>query len=879
MSRRGFSLFVVFLLVLALPAAAQIAAEGGSRLSTLSFVDESLVSPPVLESVDEVQGPLRSAVAMSWARFVREGEWTASVDRRTGLIDLVEGSGIPWISGHGNLLVAGEGTDRPDLSTLEGLSRDFLLDAAPMLGVDAESLRLNPDRSGSPADYLWFVDYDVEHDGVPVEGARVVFRVNNGNLIQFGTENLPAPGAEAPPAKLTRNDALAVVASYIGGFSAADSFLDGGSERLLPVNLAAAGFADGFEPGRGRGLARVWQFVFRRDDDDATWRARVDAAGGRLLELRDVNDYAAAQVTGGVKFLGVAQTRPMPFANVATGVYTNSAGIYNYTSGTFTSTLNGQYVRISDNCGSISKASDASGNIAFGTSSGSDCTTPGSGGNGNTHSARTQFYHVNRAKEIARGWITRAWLTSQLTANVNINNTCNAFWNGSTINFYRSGGGCGNTGEIEGVSLHEYGHGLDTNDGSGTSPDKGTGETYGDFTAALATHTSCIGAGFRSTNCGGYGDACTSCTGVRDIDWAKHSSATAHTVGNFTQPRCPASSTYTGPCGREGHCESYVASEALWDLAARDLPSPGTGSAWARVDRLWYLSRVSATGAFTCVKTTSPWTSNGCGTGSLWKTMRAVDDDDGNLANGTPSSASLYAAFNRHGIACTSDPGANTSFRGCAPPAVPTVSLSPGNNQVTVNISGSTGVYDVYRSENGCNSGFIKDTNDSASTSVVDTDVANGATYYDQVTAHPSGKEACASAPSTCLSVVPAVVAGLDLYTVPGCRLLDTRPASALVSGVPLVVLIAGKCGVPSDAKAVSLNVTVVGPTRSGNLRLYPGNGAVPTTSAINFQAGLNRANNAIMPLATNGVGTLGAAAFLSGGTVHLILDVNGYYK
>ena len=92
--------------------------------------------------------------------------------------------------------------------------------------------------------------------------------------------------------------------------------------------------------------------------------------------------------------------RPTPFANVSSGGFTNSAGIYNFTSGTVTSTLAGQYVKITDTCGAISQASDASGNIAFGTSTGTDCTTPGHGGAGNTHSAREQFYQVNRIKEV-----------------------------------------------------------------------------------------------------------------------------------------------------------------------------------------------------------------------------------------------------------------------------------------------------------------------------------------------------------------------------------------------------------------------------------------------------------------------------------------------
>ena len=746
-------------LAAALPvvAAAQVIKEPSDPLDALAVIDERLSPQPVMEPVEDAESELEPGVRNGWHEFRGNRAMKGQVDRRNGRIDFVEGEGIPWIPGRGNSLkhedIANHlnGKKKPDLSTLDSISRSFLPRVAHLIGVDVKSLRLAAGRSGNPIDYLWYLDYNVEIDGLVVDGARVVFRVNHGNMIQLGTENLPSPNAKAPKAQVTREQALSALAAYVGGMQGGDVFLDGGTERLIPVAVDG----ESFEFGKGRGLARAWEFTFRRAGSDGTWRARVDAVTGEILEFRDTNHYA--QATGGVKFLGVPQNRPMPFTNLSSGGFTNSAGVYNYPGGTVTSSLAGQYVRIVDNCGAISLSANGSGDLLFGGTSGTDCTTPGVGGAGNTFSARGQFYHVNRAKEIARGWLpSNTWLNAQLTANVNINQTCNAFWNGSTINFYRSGGGCGNTGEIEGVSLHEYGHGLDSNDGNGASPENGTGETYGDFTAALATHTSCIGAGFLGNNCGGYGDACTSCTGVRDIDWAKHASNTPHTVANFTQPRCPTSFGYVGPCNREGHCESYVASEALWDLAARDMPNPGSGAAWAAVDRLWFLSRSTATRSFTCTTSTSPWTSNGCNTGSLWKVMRAVDDDNGNLADGTPNSAALYAAFNRHGIACTTDAGANVSFRGCAQPAVPTLSVTGGNNSVTVSWSGSSGVYDVYRTENGCNSGFTKISNDVAGTSVTDNGVANGFTYYYQVAAHPSGNEACASAPSTCVSVTPS---------------------------------------------------------------------------------------------------------------------------
>src|SRR6185295_6741499 len=125
--------------------------------------------------------------------------------------------------------------------------------------------------------------------------------------------------------------------------------------------------------------------------------------------------------------------------------------------GTATTTLTGQFVRIVDNCGAISNSSATGAINLGGTNNQHDCTT-GGGSAGNTPASRSAFYEVNKLAEMARGWLpSNTWLQSQLTTNVNINLTCNAFWNGSTINFYRSGGGCRNTGEIAAVFDHEWG--------------------------------------------------------------------------------------------------------------------------------------------------------------------------------------------------------------------------------------------------------------------------------------------------------------------------------------------------------------------------------------------------------------------------------------
>ncbi len=758
---------------------------------------------------------------------------------------------------------------------------------------------------------------------------------------------------------------MAMVSKYIGGLSAADALLDSGSLHLLPANVQSTRAADGFAFGAGRGLVSVWQLTFRRDGVIGTWRARVNASTGALLELADVNDYTSAQVTGGVYQSSPANgpeiVRPMPYVG-AGGSSTNSAGYYNFTSAT-SSTLDGLFVIITDSCGSISQASNGTGAIAFGTSGGTDCTTPGHGGLGNTHASRQQYYQVNRIKEVGRGWLpANAWLSQKLNVNVNLSGTCNANWDGTSLNFYEVTGTCGNTGEIAGVSLHEYGHGLDQNDGSG--PETGTGESYADVTSTIALHDSCMGPGFLGTNnCLGYGDACTSCTGVRELDYAKHSSGTPATVANFTQAHCLFGGG--GPCGGEVHCESYVSSEAIWDFANRDLPTPGTSAAWTILDRLWYLSRGTSTSGFTC-HTGATYTSDGCGTGNWWKTMRAVDDDDGNLSNGTPHGGALYAAFNRHGIACTTDPGASTTFAGCTPPTKPTLTATAGSNSVSLSWSTSGSVlYDLYRNETGCNGSFTQILPTTTSTSFTDTGVANGLTYYYQVTAFPAANAACASVPSTCVSVTPVpppapvadfsftcsglacsfdgtastgpsltyawtygdsgtgtgstpshtysatgvytvtltvtdslartssksrsvsvtsdpVAAAENYFAVAPCRILDTRTTTILSNNVPRILTVAGSCGIPSTATAVSFNATVVSPTGNGKITLYPGNLSVGASATINFVSATSpRGNDAIIQLATDGSGTLGINAGVSGspGQAHVVLDVQGYFS
>jgi hypothetical protein len=73
------------------------------------------------------------------------------------------------------------------------------------------------------------------------------------------------------------------------------------------------------------------------------------------------------------------------------------------------------------------------------------------------------------------------------------------------------------------------------------------------------------------------------------------------------------------------------------------------------------------------------------------------------------------------------------------------------------------------------------------------------------------------------------------------------------------------------------LSFAVTQPTAPGDLSLFPAGTPAPLVSAINYRAGQTRANNAIVGL--SGAGALAVYCNQGSGTVHVILDVNGYFE
>ncbi|MCU0231624.1 MAG: hypothetical protein MUC67_09645, partial [Acidobacteria bacterium] len=453
----------------------------------------------------------------------------------------------------------------------------------------------------------------------------------------------------------------------------------------------------------------VWEVAFRRAGEQATWTGRIDARDGSVVQFFDANVYG--EVTGGVFPRTVTDPEavvPFPFVQVDGAGVTNAAGRFPFAGAKVSTGLDGRFFATS--CESCASPAQAYGETALGLGW-LKLGTGGADQNANgvsTPAERNSFFHLNEVRLVAKKWLNLPWLEQTLQSNVNIASTCNAYWNG-TVNFYRSGGGCNNTGEIADVMQHEWGHGIDQNTLLG---DSATGEGTGDHVAFLMTHGSVIGPYFR-----------TSGAGVRDVNRLTSSSGLM-TRSNVSS-KCPAAGFGCGgPLGRECHCEGEIYGQAGWDLAQNLVAKHGYHTGWLTYERIFFAS----------LPQSGPYLPNQAN--SIYDAYLAVDDDDGNLANGTPNAKQIYDAFNLHEIAGTQ----RATTAGCSRPAQPVATVTPGCNGVTLSWPAVSGAakYRLMKTMFSPDRAFLPLT-EVTGTSFVDAEVRPGTTYYYVVQAITSG--------------------------------------------------------------------------------------------------------------------------------------------
>jgi MYXO-CTERM domain-containing protein len=196
------------------------------------------------------------------------------------------------------------------------------------------------------------------------------------------------------------------------------------------------------------------------------------------------------------------------------------------------------------------------------------------------------------------GWAGRR---AEVTVNLP-DGGCNAFYDGN-INFLAQNQNCNNTGRVADVVYHEYGHGFHR-----WSMVEGVGSFDGALSEGLSDYMSATMTGDPGTARGFYRG---STQPLRDI------------APNHVWPNDVGEIHYTG----------IIIAGALWDLRVALSNELGDAAGVALADQFFLAVSARATDIPTA-----------------YEEVLLEDDDDGNLANGTPNKCLIDEEMGRHGL-------------------------------------------------------------------------------------------------------------------------------------------------------------------------------------------------------------------------------------
>ena len=188
--------------------------------------------------------------------------------------------------------------------------------------------------------------------------------------------------------------------------------------------------------------------------------------------------------------------------------------------------------------------------------------------------------------------------------NTNINSSCNAFYNGSSVNFFRNSGQCNNTA-IPDVIYHEYGHHLVAVTGNGQGQ---MGEGSSDTIGVLIEDDPDLAPGFFESDCN---------NGIRNAN-------------NFR----------SYPCNGQIHDCGQLISGCVWDTM-NEIRAIDPDNAREITSGLFIGMLIARGQMFPGNDIIGP---------EITIIFLELDDDDGNIGNGTPHYTQIATAFNEHNM-------------------------------------------------------------------------------------------------------------------------------------------------------------------------------------------------------------------------------------
>jgi MYXO-CTERM domain-containing protein len=564
--------------------------------------------------VGKTDGPIETEASNESARAYRDVVRTTPA-WATPALDRIKAAGLGEVLWDRDTdtpsQLYGAGIAAPGANATAGIAlaaaRDFLaanLDVlAPGATVDDFVLLANTARDGFRA-----VGFAQHADGVRLLGAQIGFVFAHDRLVMVTSTALGnVQIAEDPqpffsPAVL-RAGAQSWIAAITGKTASASTVED---VAVLPIVHRRTANGPDIE------YRRVNPVAVALVDAVGAWEVYVSSATTQPLARKNLIHYAQGTVSFDVPERHPGGTRsdyPAPLATHTVNgasVSANADGRVTWTgtaSATVSPGLQSSRVRVNNASGAEVTTSLTLAPNATAVWSEAD--------NGNADAQLAAFIHASLAKTYVLANIAPGldWLGGRLDVYVNENDTCNAYSTGDDIHFFVAGGGCENTGRLADVVYHELGHSIHNNaviPGVGNF-DGAVSEGVSDFLAATITNDHGMGRGFFLDD-----------SPLRDLD--------------------PAGSELVYPDDLTGevHYDGEIIGQTLWDLRKGLMARLGNNPGRALAERIWF--RILE------VSVDLP---------SSYGAALLADDDDGNLANGTPNECAIKQAFALHGLADT----------------------------------------------------------------------------------------------------------------------------------------------------------------------------------------------------------------------------------
>ncbi|MBI3846017.1 MAG: hypothetical protein HY292_15395 [Planctomycetes bacterium] len=491
-----------------------------------------------------------------------------------------------------------------------------------------------------PSKNSWVVLFHQVYRGLVVEESQLTFWVTHSGRLGVFEERGVVPGLDLNPTPfISSDDARDILLET--------TLPDGGPlGSTVTFDEPALCVAVSSDPGVAH---LAWKVGVNVDEPPHHFVGYVDAHDSRIVRSSDEIYYVdvvghadgRARTSNGCSALGV-QNLPYVQARVQGGgsAFADASGnftIPNAGSSPVNVTLGavGRWASVHN-----TRGSELSASASFTPGTSSNIRLNPSGSVEFDYAQVDAYVQGTRIHDYIKGITPLGNFDFQQLLNVNIASSCNAYYNGTSTNYYNAGGGCTNTA-FDSVVAHETGHWFDAATGGITDGglSEGIGDTQSMYELGLATIGACFFTG------GG---------GIRD--------------GNNGR-QWPASE-----CGGEVHCLGETFMGVTWRIRQNMISSLGAAGI-----------PVAENDTFTAIFSNPP------DIPSAVNATFVADDDDGNLSNGVPHLAQLSAAAQSHNFSIPQPPtlqSVSPASVGRCPGALVSIrgtNFVPGASQVRFN--------------------------------------------------------------------------------------------------------------------------------------------------------------------------------------------------